>query len=281
MHPLIDVPTLQGRLGDPRLRVLDVRFSLADEGAGRRAYLAGHVPGAVYLHLDDDLSGPLGLHGGRHPLPDPADLARAFGRAGIGDAQHVVAIDEGDGMVASRAWWLLRWLGHDAVQVLDGGMAAYREAGGPLVEGEETVASVTFTPRVRDDLVIERDWLLEHLADPGLALVDVRAGERYRGETEPLDPVAGHIPGAVNLPFVENLAGGRFRTPEALRDRHAAVAGADTVVLYCGSGVSAAQGLLALEVAGIRGARIYPGSWSDWVSFEGAPVATGPEPGTA
>jgi thiosulfate/3-mercaptopyruvate sulfurtransferase len=279
MHPLIDVPTLQARLGDPSLRVLDVRFSLADEGAGRRSYRAGHVPGAVYLHLDADLSGPLGEHGGRHPLPDPVDLARTLGRAGIGNVHHVVAIDDGDGMVAGRAWWLLRWLGHDAVQVLDGGMPAYREAGAPLVEGEEAAASTTFTPRVRDDLVVEREWLLEHLADPGLALVDVRGGERYRGETEPLDPVAGHIPSAVNLPFVENLAGGRFRAPEALRERHAAVAGADTVVLYCGSGVSAAQGLLALEVAGIRGAKLYPGSWSDWVSFDGAPVATGPEPG--
>jgi thiosulfate/3-mercaptopyruvate sulfurtransferase len=280
MHPLIDVTSLRERLDDPGLRVLDVRFSLADTEAGRRAYRAGHVPGAVYLHLDDDLSGPLAQHGGRHPLPDPEALARTFGRAGIGEGQHVVVLDDGDAMNAARAWWLLRWLGHDAVQVLDGGMAAWREAGGPLEAGDTTVRPTTFVARLRDDAVVSRAWLLEHLADPGVAIVDVRGGERYRGEVEPLDPVAGHIPGAVNRPFLENLEGGRFRSADALRARHTDLGGADTVVLYCGSGVSAAQGLLALEVAGLPGAKLYAGSWSDWVSYEHAPVATGSEPGT-
>jgi thiosulfate/3-mercaptopyruvate sulfurtransferase len=273
MDPLIDVANLQRRLGDSALRVLDVRFSLADAAAGRRAYDAGHVPGAVYLQLEDDLSGPVGDHGGRHPLPDPDALAHTFAQAGIGDDTHVVVVDDGDGMVASRAWWLLRWLGHDAVQVLDGGMAAWQRAGGALETAAPPADPSVFRPRVRRDMVVDRAWLLEHLNDPDVLLVDVRAPERYRGEAEPLDPVAGHIPGAINLPYRDNLVDGSFRSATDLRARHDVVAAAAVPVLYCGSGVSAAQGLLALEAAGVPGARLYPGSWSDWVSYPDAPIA--------
>ncbi len=276
MEPLIDVDGLVRRLDDPTVRVLDVRFSLADTAAGRRAYEAGHVPGAVYLHLDDDLSGPVREHGGRHPLPDPGAFARTAGRAGIGDATHVVVVDEGDAMVASRVWWLLRWLGHEAVQVLDGGMAAWRAAGAPLETDEVRPPVAVFTPRERPEMVVERDWLLRHADDADVLVIDVRAPERFRGEVEPLDPVAGHVPGAVNRPYLDNLEGGRFRSADDLRERYADAAGA-TPVLYCGSGVSAAQGLLALEVAGLRGAKLYAGSWSDWVSYGDAPVARGPE----
>lgn len=275
MLPWISLAALQDRLDDPDLRIVDVRFDLADVHAGRAAYTAGHLPGAVYLHLDDDLSGPKGAHGGRHPLPDPHELALRLGAAGIDERSHVVVYDAGDAMMAGRLWWLLRWLGHDRVQVLDGGLAAWTEAGLGLSQELPQPRAAVFSGQPRQAMLVSRQELLDRLDEPGLALVDARAAERYRGEVEPIDPVAGHIPGAVNLPFGGNLDGGRFRAPEALAQRFAAVAEADEVVVYCGSGVSAAHDLMALEAAGVQGARLYAGSWSDWVSYEDAPVATG------
>ena len=280
MNPLISVDDLRGLLATPSARaelcLVDARFSLADPSEGRRAYHASHLPGAVYLHLDDDLSGPLAPHGGRHPLPTPAAAAVTFGRVGIGPDTRVVAYDAGDGMTAVRVWWLLRWLGHERVQVLDGGMAAWREAAGPESAEVPVPAPRAFTPRPRDDMLVDRAWLMTHLDDPSVVVVDARAAERYRGEVEPIDPRAGHVPGAVNLPFAGNLADGRFMSPTALRERFAEVAEAPTLVVYCGSGVSAAHDLLALELAGVRGAKLYAGSWSDWVSYADAPVALGP-----
>jgi thiosulfate/3-mercaptopyruvate sulfurtransferase len=287
MDPLITVDDLRALLATPtadvELRVVDARFSLADTSEGRRSYDASHLPGAVYLHLDADLSGPLARHGGRHPLPAPEAAAATFGRVGIGPDTRVVAYDAGDGMTAVRVWWLLRWLGHERVQVLDGGMAAWREAGGAESVEVPTPTPRTFTPRPRDDMLVDRDWLRAHLDDPSVVVVDARAAERYRGDVEPIDPRAGHVPGALNLPFAGNLAGGRFLTPSALRERFAEVADAPTLVVYCGSGVSAAHDLLALELAGVRGAKLYAGSWSDWVSYPDAPVALGPgrRPGDA
>ena len=279
MRPLISVDELLPRLGAADLCVIDARFSLADTEAGRRAYRASHLPGAVYLHLDEDLSGPLAAHGGRHPLPAPETAAATFGRAGVGPDTHVVAYDDGDGMVASRVWWLLRWLGHEHVQVLDGGLAAWRAAGGPETDSVPDVEARSFHPEPRASMLVDRAWLLEHLADPDVTVIDARAAERYRGEVEPIDPRAGHVPGARNLPFAENLEEGRFKGADALRDRFAHVAHAPTLVVYCGSGVSAAHDLLALELAGVDHARLYAGSWSDWVSYPDAPVATGEEPG--
>ena len=279
MRPLISVDDLRARLGADDLCVIDARFSLADTEAGRRAYAESHLPGAVYLHLDEDLSGPLGRHGGRHPLPSPEAAAATFGRAGVGVDTHVVAYDDGDGMVAGRVWWLLRWLGVDRVQVLDGGLAAWRAAGGPETTDVPTPTVRSFDPEPRSDMVVDHAWLLEHLADPDAVVIDARAPERYRGEVEPIDPRAGHVPGARNLPFADNLEGGRFKDDDALRERFAHVARAPTLVVYCGSGVSAAHDILALELAGVTGAKLYAGSWSDWVSHADAPVATGDEPG--
>ena len=279
MRPLISVDDLRARLGADDLCVIDARFSLADTEAGRRAYAESHLPGAVYLHLDEDLSGPLGRHGGRHPLPSPEAAAATFGRAGVGVDTHVVAYDDGDGMVAGRVWWLLRWLGVDRVQVLDGGLAAWRAAGGPETTDVPTPTVRSFDPEPRSDRVVDHAWLLEHLADPDVVVIDARAPERYRGEVEPIDPRAGHVPGARNLPFADNLEGGRFKDDDALRERFAHVARAPTLVVYCGSGVSAAHDILALELAGVTGAKLYAGSWSDWVSHADAPVATGDEPG--
>ncbi len=274
MRPLISVDELRARLGSDDLCLIDARFSLADTSAGRAAYHISHLPGAVYLHLDDDLSGPRGEHGGRHPLPTPSAAAATFGRAGVGADTLVVAYDDGDGMTAGRVWWLLRWLGHDQVQVLDGGLAAWREAGGPETTVVPAPTARAFAPAPRADMVVDHAWLRDHLHDPGVTIVDARAPERYRGEVEPIDPRAGHVPGAVNLPFAGNLEGGRFKAAVALRERFADVAQAPVLVVYCGSGVSAAHDLIALELAGVRGARLYAGSWSDWVSHPDAPVAT-------
>ena len=278
MTPWISPDALQARIGSPDLRIVDVRSSLADPQAGRRAYRAGHLPGAVFLDLETDLSAPPAAHGGRHPLPDPGRAAAVFGAAGIDGDTHVVAYDDAGGMVAGRVWWMLRWLGHERVQVLDGGVDAWSAAGGAMVTEVPTVAPTFFVPRARDDMTVDREWLLAHAGDPGVVVVDARAPERYRGEVEPIDPRAGHIPGAINLPYVDNLDGGRFRTTADLGARYAALADAGTVVVYCGSGVSAAHDLMALEACGIAGARLYPGSWSDWVSYADAPVALGPEP---
>jgi thiosulfate/3-mercaptopyruvate sulfurtransferase len=278
MTPWISADDLRARLGDPALRLVDVRFTLGAPDAGRLAYAAGHLPGAVYLDLETDLSAPVGRHGGRHPLPEPRRLAASLGRVGIDDGAWVVAYDGSDGMLAGRLWWLLRWLGHDRVQVLDGGLAAWEAAGGPLDDAIPTPTPVTFVPRPRPEMVVDRDWLMRRLDDPSVVVVDARAPERYRGEVEPLDPRAGHLPGAINLPYAGNLEGGRFRSLDALAERYRALADADDVVVYCGSGVSAAHDLMALEAVGVKGARLYPGSWSDWVSHEDAPVATGPEP---
>jgi len=278
MTPWISPEALQAQLGSPDLRVVDVRFSLADPEAGLLAYRAGHLPGAVFLDLETDLSAPPAVHGGRHPLPDPQRAAAVFGAAGIGVDTHVVAYDDAGGMVAGRVWWMLRWLGHERVQVLDGGIDAWSAAGGAMVTQVPAVAPAVFEPRVRDGMTVDRGWLLAHAGDPGVVVVDARAPERYRGEVEPIDPRGGHIPGAINLPYAGNLDAGRFRAPAALRARYAALAEADTVVVYCGSGVSAAHDLMALEACGIAGARLYPGSWSDWVSYADAEVAVGPEP---
>lgn len=277
MLPWISATDLRSRLGDPRLRVVDVRFELGQPDAGRQAHALGHLPGAVYLDLERDLSAPVGRHGGRHPLPDVADLARVLGRAGIDERVHVVVYDASAGMVAGRLWWLLRWLGHTSVQTLDGGLDAWLEAGGSLSTDVPDVAPVTFTPRPQPHMVIDRKELRARLDDPDLTVVDARAGERFRGEVEPIDPRPGHVPGAVNLPYAGNLdETGRFKSTSELWSRYAGVARSPEIAVYCGSGVSAAHDLMALEAVGVTGARLYPGSWSDWVSYEDAPVAVGP-----
>lgn len=278
MRPWISVDDLRARLDDDALRIVDVRFVLGQPDAGRVAYEEAHLPRAVYLDLERDLSAPTGRHGGRHPLPDVADLAGAFGRTGIGDATHVVVYDAAEGMVAGRLWWLLRWLGHDAVQVLDGGFAAWTAAGGPLTAARPDVTPVAFTPRPRPEMSIDRASLRSRLHDRSLRVVDARAGERYRGDIEPLDPRPGHVPGAVNLPYAGNVRDGRFRDLGDLRARYAPLLDAPEIVVYCGSGVSAAHDLMVLSALGRDDARLYPGSWSDWVSYADAEVALGDGP---
>ena len=275
---LIDTATLAARLTDPTVVLIDCRFELAKPEAGELAYAEGHIPGAAYAHLDRDLSGPKTGSNGRHPLPSPSVLAATLGRLGIDANTQVVAYDQDNGMHASRLWWLLRWLGHAAVAVLDGGFAAWVADGRAMAAGGEVHAARTFSGAANPNDTVDAA-VVGALARSGSArVIDARAPERYRGEIEPIDPVAGHIPGAVNYWFARNLINGRFRSAEALRaEFETLVSGVamDQVVSYCGSGVTGCHNLLALEHAGLRGARLYPGSWSEWVSDPSRPVEQG------
>jgi thiosulfate/3-mercaptopyruvate sulfurtransferase len=274
--PLIDADGLAGLLdGEDPPVVLDVRWTLGG-GASRADYLAGHVPGAQFVDLDTDLADPAGA-GGRHPLPGAERFAGAMRRLGVGNDGTVVVYDAGNSMAAARAWWLLRRLGHRDVRVLDGGFAAWERAGRPVETEVRAVAEGDFTAGAAGAAVVEADGVPRAAADG--VLLDARDRERYLGETEPIDPVAGHIPGAVSAPTRDNVAAdGRFRDSGALRDRFAAlgVDGARPVTVYCGSGITAAHEVLALEVAGFPAA-LYPGSWSEWITDHDRPVATGPE----
>ena len=277
---LIDAATLAASLDDPGLRILDCRFDLGDPELGAAAYAAGHIRGARYAHLERDLSGPRTPWSGRHPLPDPAALAATFGGLGIDGTTPVVAYDEASGMYAARAWWLLRWLGHARVAVLDGGLGAWRAAGLPLSTAATGVAPRRWVPRPAADVHASADEVARLLARDACLLLDARAAERFAGRVEPLDPQAGHVPGARNHPYQRNLGSdGRFLAPAALRALFAPLL-ADRppreVINMCGSGVSACHTLLALEVAGLGGARLYPGSWSEWCRDPGRPVAVGP-----
>lgn len=267
---------------DPRLRVLDCRYALTDPLVGRLAYLGGHVPGAIYADLETDLSGPVRPDGagGRHPLPEPEAFAAWLGGVGIGKGSVVVAYDDpgtGQGFYATRAWWLLRWLGHREVYVLDGGWPAYLAAGGEVSTAEPQHAPTTFIPDVQGQMVATAGDVAHREA--GTLLIDARAPARYRGEVEPLDRRAGHIPGAVNREWAGALdERGHWRDAGAQAERLGAE-GAPTLT-YCGSGVSATPNLLARELAGVPlgpDNRLYAGSWSDWVSDDRRPVATGEE----
>jgi thiosulfate/3-mercaptopyruvate sulfurtransferase len=281
--PLISVTALQSLLAEPgRCVVIDCSFDLADPAAGREAYRTGHLPGAFYLHLDNELSGPRTGSNGRHPLPDADDLVARLQALGVDDDTPVVAYDGQGGMYAARLWWLLRWIGHDEVAVLDGGKDAWVKAGLPLEHDAADEPEFPGKIRRREPLVptVDADALLGNLDHARLLVVDARAPDRFRGENETLDPVGGHIPGAVNRFFKHNLGpDGRFKPAETLRAAFGAVLGARPAaqaVMQCGSGVTACHNLLALEVAGLRGAALYPGSWSEWCADPARPVATGP-----
>lgn len=261
------------------LLLLDCSFELSDPTAGRRAYAAGHLPGAHYVHLDETLSAPKTGDNGRHPLPTREVFAQSMAALGLSPQMQVVVYDNAGGMYAARLWWMLRWIGHSAVAVLDGGVAAWTASGRALttdVPAAQPVASVA----LREPLVSTVDYeaVRANLDTGRLLLVDARGADRFRGENETMDPVGGHIPGAVNRPFKDNLgADGRFKPADQLRAEFEAVCGgrpAHEIVGQCGSGVSACHNLLAMEAAGLSGAALYPGSWSEWCKRPGAPVAT-------
>ena len=268
---LISTDHLAEQLGAERVVTVDCRSDLADVGLGRRAYEAAHIPGAVYADVNADLAGKLTGANGRHPLPDPDAFIATLGTLGISNDTQVIAYDQDVGMYASRLWWMLRWMGHDAVAVLDGGIAKWSAEGRRTTSGIETNPTRAFRG-------VPNDAMVASVADvrAGLPLLDARAPERYRGDVEPIDRVAGHIPGARNHFYKMNLGGdGAFKSPEELRvllTQSLGDTSPEAVVCYCGSGVTACHNLLALEHAGLRGARLYPGSWSEWSSDPSRPV---------
>ncbi|MFI0350583.1 sulfurtransferase [Actinomadura sp. 9N407] len=272
MHPLIDVPALARSVRrDPPPVLLDVRWHLAGP-PGIDSYRRGHLPGAVFVDLDRDVAGPPGPDG-RHPLPDPGGFEAAMRRAGVSAGRQVVVYDDADSTAAARLWWTLRYFGHEHVRVLDGGFRAWRESQ-PVTAEEPAVKPGDFIARPGRLPVLDADGAAA-LAQAGV-LLDARATERYRGETEPVDPVAGHIPGARNAPTLGNVGvDGRFLPPELLRERFAGLGATDAVDVgaYCGSGVTAAHEILALNLAGIPAA-LYVGSWSQWITDPEHPVAT-------
>jgi thiosulfate/3-mercaptopyruvate sulfurtransferase len=259
--------------------IVDCRFDLAAPEAGANAYASGHVPGAHYLHLDRDLSGAKTGKNGRHPLPERAALVARLKEAGLNEGQQVVAYDAQGGMYAARLWWLLRWLGHDSVALLDGGLQAWQAAGQPLDSAAPSASTGTFRAGAPLSVTIDADAVLRNINTHERVVIDARAADRYRGENETLDAVGGHIPGALNRFFKDNLtADGRFKTAHELRETFGVLLGAtqpDRVVLQCGSGVTACHNALAMEIAGLHGAALYPGSWSEWSSDASRPVATG------
>jgi thiosulfate/3-mercaptopyruvate sulfurtransferase len=276
--PLISTDELAAGISEPGWRIVDCRFELGKPDAGIAAFRAGHIPGSVHADLERDLSVPVTPSSGRHPLPSHAAFAATLGRLGIGNDTRVVCYDAGSGAFASRLWWMLRWAGHDAVAVLDGGFAAWVAEGRPVSTDPPPALAATFVPRPRPGMVVDTEGVMLALAE-GETLVDLRGAERFAGQSEPLDAVAGHVPGAVNLPYLENLAAnGRFRAPAevaALWRSRTGVGAGRAPVCMCGSGVTACQGLLALEAAGIHGGRLYAGSWSEWIRDPARPVARG------
>ncbi len=277
---LISTEELSAHLEDPDWAIIDCRFSLADTALGRREYEQRHIAGAVYAHLDEDLSGPI-IPGqtSRHPLPEIDAFAQTLSKWGIDEQAQVVAYDSLGGAIAARLWWMLRWLGHEVVAVLDGGWPRWEKEDRPAAGGVETRKPRRFTPHPRPELLVNAGQVQELRANPAYRLFDARSADRYRGENETLDPVAGHIPGALSLPFGDNLArDGAFLPVEELRARFEAQMSrvpAQHVVFYCGSGVTAAHNVLAMAHAGLGEAKLYAGSWSEWITHPERPVATG------
>lgn len=277
---LIDGESLTRNLGAGWC-IFDCRFHLSDPQAGERAYMAGHIPGAHYLHLDRDLAGPRTASSGRHPLPEPNGLVTKLRAAGVSNSSQVIAYDATTSEFAARLWWLLRWLGHPQVAVLDGGWNQWFKQGRSVSRGAPAAATPgDFHAKPDDSLWLSSAAVWELSRTNTGCLLDARASSRFRGEEEPIDPVAGHVPGAVNLPYAGNVADdGRFKSAETLRTRFLTVLDdvkPGEVACMCGSGVTACHNLLAMEVAGLRGAKLYAGSWSEWIQEPSRPVARGP-----
>lgn len=281
MHKtLLSTDTLDAQLGNSDWVIFDCRFALDRPEWGRQEYEQAHIPGAVYAHLDRDLAAPKRADTGRHPLPEPEAFARWLGRNGVDGGKQVVVYDQGGGQFAARLWWMLRWLGHEAAAVLDGGWAAWTAAGRPVNDALPDPAPTTFRASEHDDLRCTSEQLVEALRNKQVRILDARGAERFRGENEPIDPAAGHIPGAVNLPFTENLdRQGCFKEPQVLRQRFEPAVGGlsnDPIVHMCGSGVTACHNLLAMEVAGWTDSRLYVGSWSEWITDPDRPIDRDP-----
>jgi len=279
---LIDAEALRASLGNPAWCVIDCRHDLLHPDAGHRAYIEGHIAGAVFAQLDRDLSGPATPGSGRHPLPEPERLAECFRRWGIERDTQIVAYDASGGSFAGRLWWLARWLGHEQVALLDGGWQAALTAGLRVESGEASRPPGRFERAAPLEQAVDVGAVQGARCDAGWLVIDARAPDRYAGRNETIDPVAGHIPGAVNRFWQTNLGpDGRFKPPEQLRSEFTRLLGGravDHVIVQCGSGVTACHHLVALRRAGLGGARLYPGSWSQWISDPARPVAVGERP---
>jgi thiosulfate/3-mercaptopyruvate sulfurtransferase len=277
---LVTAQELAAHADDPSWRIFDCRHDLQNTEYGAQAYAKAHIPGALFLHLDRDLSGPLTGSNGRHPLPDPAVFATRLGECGVGPDTQVVAYDNEGGVFAARLWWMLRWLGHDKVALLDGGLPGWKRAKLPLTDVVPAATPVRFEPRPRPAAMVDVHQVLASLQAPEVLMIDARSEERFAGQNETLDPVGGHIPGAVNRFYFDNLddAGCYFKPADELRvEFDALLGGRDPAkaIQQCGSGVTACHNLLAMEVAGFSGSRLYPGSWSEWCADPSRPIATG------
>jgi thiosulfate/3-mercaptopyruvate sulfurtransferase len=277
--PLVTVETLARHLDDPTWVVCDCRHDLMNYEAGRRAYAKSHIVGARFLHLDEDLSGPKTGVNGRHPLPHPITFTLRLAALGIDNAKQIVAYDASGGCYAARLWWMLRWVGHERAAVLDGGWDAWVKAGQPVTTESPAARPTTFNPQLQPQHAVNAAFIRAHLNRTEICVLDARSADRFRGENETLDPVGGHIPGAMNRFFKFNLDGqGCFKPAAGLRQEFSTLLGArapESIVHQCGSGVTACHNLLAMEIAGLTGSRLCPGSWSEWVSDPSRPVAKG------
>ncbi|MEB3827955.1 sulfurtransferase [Phormidium sp. CCY1219] len=254
---------------DPQLAIADCRFSLAEPEQGQEQYRDSHIPGAHYLHLNRDLSGPVQKHGGRHPLPDPMEFAKKMAAIGISSPETlVVAYDDSRFAFAARLWWLLRYLGHDRIVLLDGGFQGWKSASYPVTDEVPKPTPGSFTPQLRSDRLVDIETVRTRKDRPEVVLVDSRDSDRYRGEREPIDPIAGHIPGAVNYPWKQvSDDRGIAKSYTEQQQRWKELENAEEIMVYCGSGVTACVNLLSMEMAGIPNAKLYAGSWSDWCSY--------------
>lgn len=269
-HPfIISTEALKEHLDDPQVVIVDCRFALADPQQGYKEYQASHIPGAYYLDLNQDLSAPVERHGGRHPLPDPNRIAQKLAAIGVRFGETlVVAYDDSRLAFAARLWWLLRYLGHDRVAVLDGGWGAWQSQGYPVTDAIPEPQPGQFVPQVRSDWVVDINRVKTRKDLPEVALVDSRARDRYLGEHEPIDPVAGHIPGAINYPWQEvTNAQSYLHSRDQQKQRWQDIQDKSDIIVYCGSGVTACVNLLSLELAGTGRGKLYAGSWSDWCSY--------------
>ena len=277
---LVTTEELSRHLGDPGWVVFDTRHDLMDPDKGRRAYAAGHIPGAYFLHVDDDLAGTKTGTNGRHPLPDVAELAKKIDAAGVRPESQVVVYDDLGGNFAVRLWWMLRWLGHDKVALLDGQFPLWEKEGRRVSAEVPKPRAGTFVPRPDRAAVVDKPFVARMREDPALKLIDARAAERFKGLKETIDPVAGHVPGAVNRFWQQNLApDGRFKPPDQLeRELRQFLGGTppENTVHMCGSGVTACHNMLALALAGMPTGRLYPGSWSEWCADKSLPIAAFP-----
>jgi len=281
---LVGVDELAAHLNDPDWVVFDCRHDLANTEYGAQAWAKGHIPGAFFLHCDRDLSGPMTGKNGRHPLPDMDAFAKRMGECGITPETQVVSYDNEASAFAARLWWLLRWLGHDKVAVLDGGLPGWKRAKQPLDMTVKQLAPTRFVPLQRPEMLVDTAYIEQHLHHPGMLLLDGRSEERYAGQNERLDPVAGHIPGAINRFYYDCLddAAIYFKPGDELHAEFVDVVGErdpSTVVHVCGSGVTACVNVLGMELAAMKGSKLYPGSWSEWCSDPSRPAATGDQPG--